>query len=50
MVVLIASFSTFAVGFIARPLGGILFGHYGDRVGRKKTLVVALMMMGERPH
>ena len=46
MVVLIASFSTFAVGFVARPLGGVIFGHYGDRVGRKKTLVVALMMMG----
>ena len=46
MVVLIASFSTFAVGFLARPLGGAIFGHFGDRVGRKKTLVVALMMMG----
>lgn len=46
MVVLIASFSTFAVGFLARPLGGVIFGHFGDRVGRKKTLVVALMMMG----
>jgi metabolite-proton symporter len=46
MVALIASFSTFAVGFIARPLGGVIFGHYGDRVGRKKTLVVALMIMG----
>ncbi len=46
MVALIASFSTFAVGFIARPLGGIIFGHYGDRVGRKKTLVVALLIMG----
>lgn len=46
MVALIASFSTFAVGFIARPLGGIIFGHFGDRVGRKRTLVVALMMMG----
>ena len=34
-VALIASFSTFAVGFIARPLGGVVFGHYGDRVGRK---------------
>ncbi len=43
---LIASFSTFAVGFLARPIGGIIFGHFGDRVGRKKTLVVALMMMG----
>ncbi|MBT8113972.1 MAG: MHS family MFS transporter [Arenicella sp.] len=45
-VALIASFGTFAVGFIARPLGGIIFGHYGDRVGRKRTLVVALMIMG----
>ncbi len=43
---LMASFMTFAVGFLARPIGGILFGHYGDRVGRKKTLVFALMMMG----
>ena len=46
MVLLIISFSTFAVGFIARPVGGLIFGHFGDRVGRKKTLVVALMMMG----
>lgn len=46
MVALIASFSTFAVGFIARPLGGVIFGHYGDRVGRKQTLVIALLMMG----
>jgi MFS family permease len=45
-IALIASFSTFAVGFLARPLGGIIFGHYGDRVGRKKVLVIALMMMG----
>ncbi|NQV71350.1 MAG: MHS family MFS transporter [Pseudohongiella sp.] len=43
---LILSFATFAFGFIARPLGGILFGHFGDRVGRKRTLVIALMMMG----
>ena len=43
---LILSFGTFSFGFIARPLGGILFGHFGDRVGRKKTLVIALMMMG----
>ena len=43
---LILSFGTFAFGFIARPLGGILFGHFGDRIGRKRTLVVALMMMG----
>jgi MFS family permease len=46
MVLLIISFSTFAVGFVARPVGGIIFGHFGDRVGRKRTLVVALMMMG----
>jgi MFS family permease len=43
---LILSFGTFAFGFIARPLGGILFGHFGDRVGRKKTLVIALVLMG----
>lgn len=46
MVLLIISFSTFAVGFVARPVGGVIFGHFGDRVGRKRTLVVALMMMG----
>jgi MFS family permease len=46
MVLLIISFSTLAVGFLARPLGGIVFGHFGDRIGRKRTLVVALMMMG----
>ena len=46
MIALIASFSTFAVGFLARPLGGIVFGHFGDRVGRKQTLVIALMIMG----
>lgn len=45
-VALIASFSTFAVGFVARPVGGILFGHFGDRVGRKTTLVTALLLMG----
>ena len=43
---LIASFSTFAVGFLARPVGGIIFGHFGDTYGRKKALVTALMMMG----
>lgn len=42
----IAAFSTFAVGFIARPIGGALFGHFGDIHGRKRALVVAMMMMG----
>jgi len=46
LVSLIASFSTFAVGFLARPVGGIVFGHFGDRLGRKKALVTALLMMG----
>lgn len=45
-IALILSFGTFAFGFIARPLGGILFGHFGDRIGRKKTLVIALVLMG----
>jgi len=42
----LAAFATFAVGFIARPVGGLLFGHIGDRIGRKTTLVVTLTMMG----
>ncbi|WP_206606492.1 MFS transporter [Steroidobacter cummioxidans] len=42
----IAAFSTFAVGFIARPIGGMLFGHFGDLHGRKRALVLAMMMMG----
>src|SRR5690349_20507478 len=40
------SLATFAIAFIARPIGSILFGHFGDRVGRKTTLVAALMTMG----
>jgi metabolite-proton symporter len=40
------AFGTYAVGFVARPLGGVVFGHFGDRIGRKKMLVVALMLMG----
>ena len=40
------SFSTFAVGFAARPLGGVIFGHYGDRIGRKAMLVLTLLIMG----
>jgi MFS family permease len=42
----IASFSTFAVGFVARPLGGMIFGHFGDVHGRKRALVVAMFLMG----
>jgi MFS family permease len=41
-----AAFATFAVGFVSRPLGGIVFGHFGDRVGRKTALVTTLVMMG----
>ncbi|MGV0746028.1 MFS transporter [Mycolicibacterium sp. XJ870] len=40
------SFATFGVGFIARPLGGIVFGHFGDRIGRKRMLVYSLVGMG----
>lgn len=41
-----AAFATYAVGFFARPLGGIVFGHFGDRIGRKSMLVTTLMLMG----
>ncbi len=40
------AFATYAVGFVARPLGGIVFGHFGDRVGRKQVLVATLLIMG----
>ncbi|KQR68992.1 MFS transporter [Rhizobium sp. Leaf341] len=43
---LLASFATFSIAFFARPLGAVVFGHYGDRVGRKTTLVAALLTMG----
>ncbi|GAA1587439.1 MFS transporter [Actinomadura kijaniata] len=42
----IASFGTMTVGFLARPLGGIVFGHFGDRIGRRNTLVASLLIMG----
>ncbi len=42
----LAAFGTFAVGFLARPLGGAVFGYIGDRAGRKKSLVITLLMMG----
>jgi len=40
------AFSTFAVGFLIRPVGAAVFGHFGDRFGRKPTLVVAMLLMG----
>ena len=40
------AFSTYSVGFVARPVGGIIFGHFGDKVGRKRALVSALILMG----
>ncbi|MGP4091046.1 MFS transporter [Streptomyces sp. KR55] len=46
MMGVLLSFATFGVGFIARPLGGVVFGHFGDVIGRKKTLVVAMVIMG----
>lgn len=43
---LLLSFATFGVGFVARPLGGVVFGHFGDRIGRKRMLVYSLLLMG----
>ncbi len=40
------AFVTYAIGFLARPLGGVVFGHFGDKIGRKKLLVLSLMLMG----
>lgn len=40
------AYATFAVGFVARPLGGVIFGHFGDRIGRKTMLVITLLLMG----
>jgi metabolite-proton symporter len=40
------AFATYALGFIARPLGGVVFGHFGDRIGRKRLLMLSLVMMG----
>ncbi|TNC29466.1 MFS transporter [Amycolatopsis alkalitolerans] len=42
----LAAFATFAVAFVAKPLGGVIFGHFGDRLGRKAMLVLSLVMMG----
>src|SRR5205085_3750776 len=40
------AFAVYAVGFVARPIGAAIFGHYGDRIGRKSTLIATLMLMG----
>lgn len=40
------AFATYALGFVARPVGGIVFGHYGDRIGRKRLLMISLILMG----
>ncbi|MBT9281720.1 MAG: MHS family MFS transporter [Hydrogenibacillus schlegelii] len=45
-VALMQTFLTFAIGFLARPLGGMFFGHFGDRIGRKTTLIVTIVLMG----
>ena len=45
----LASFATFAVGFLARPFGGLFFGHFGDRWGRKPMLVATLLLVGGAP-
>jgi len=42
----VASFATFGVAFIARPIGSVIFGHFGDRIGRKRTLISTLLLMG----
>jgi len=42
----ILAFATYALGFAARPLGGVVFGHFGDRIGRKKLLMLSLVLMG----
>lgn len=46
MTAMLASFATFSIAFFARPVGAVVFGHFGDKVGRKATLVAALMTMG----
>lgn len=43
---IIAAFATYAVGFVARPLGGIVFGHFGDKFGRKQLLQFSLVLVG----
>ncbi|HUD58426.1 MAG TPA: MFS transporter, partial [Acetobacteraceae bacterium] len=42
----LAAFSTYFIGFVGRPIGAAIFGHYGDRIGRKATLIATLLVMG----
>src|ERR1700681_3946660 len=42
----LAAFGTYFIGFVGRPIGAAIFGHYGDRIGRKATLIATLMTMG----
>lgn len=46
LVATVASFGTFATGYLARPLGGVIFGHFGDRLGRKRMLIITMILMG----
>src|SRR5574340_1041892 len=46
MAATVASYGTFAAGYLARPLGGVIFGHFGDRLGRKKMLIISMTLMG----
>lgn len=46
LISILLAYTTFAIGFVARPLGGVIFGHFGDRIGRKNMLVLTLMIMG----
>ncbi|WP_374368351.1 MFS transporter [Dongia sp.] len=46
VVSILLAYTTFAIGFVARPLGGVIFGHFGDKIGRKSMLVLTLMIMG----
>jgi MFS transporter, MHS family, shikimate and dehydroshikimate transport protein len=46
VVATLLAYTTFAVGFVTRPLGGVIFGHFGDRIGRKNMLIMTLMIMG----
>ena len=47
---LLAAYASFGIAFIARPLGASVFGHFGDRIGRKSTLVASLLLMGGSTH